>query len=112
MLKNSLFHVVTSEPKLVHELPFPRKSFLYNSIALALRVYEFLGRAAVTGKLPVYFLPYLNILGSDEDPDVTSFTSRDEVELDLPRLRNHDTSQPNKIKVFCDFIIKLYHLNR
>jgi hypothetical protein len=106
MLKNCLFHIVNSEPSMLQILPYSGKSYFYNSVALALTIFDYLGKASEEKQLPVYFLPYLNLFEKEE----TEIS--EDIEMELTSLSDDEIHDEFRIiKIFCDFITKLYKLH-
>ena len=104
MLKNCLFHIIVAKPSILQELPMLKKSLLYNSINLALRIYEDLGKAAASKSLPVYFLPYINILEKEKvDNEASHWEGFEEESFTLDAC--------DMIQILCDFILKLNQLS-
>ncbi|CAC5359674.1 unnamed protein product [Mytilus coruscus] len=103
MLKNCLFHTVDSESRILHELPYPHMSVLYNSIVLALKIYDLLEKSAIAGKLPVFLLPRLNIF--EEEWGQTNNRYFPDEERDV--LCEKNVTKCEKIKMFSEFIRKL-----
>lgn len=106
MLKNCLFHIVHSEPSMLQVLPHSGKSYYYNSVALALTIFSYLGKASAEKQLPVYFLPYLNLFEKEE----TEIS--EEIGVTLSSFCDDEFHDEFRIiKIFCDFITKLYTLH-
>lgn len=104
ILKNCLFHTVDSEPRILHQLPLPHRSVLYNSIVLALKLYDLLGESALAGNLPVFLLPRLNIF--EKDLEQTNNKNVPDEECEVISC-DKDVTTCEKIKMFADFIRKL-----